>query len=455
VSEQLSARDAGALGRTARERSPRGSHAEWVRDEGCDPVAVVTAADDDRLAWLLPARHARMAESSFAFHQAAAGLMAGDLQSTPVSGLEVQLCGDAHVANFGAYTSTDGGLQFGVDDLRQTRRGPWEWDVKRLAASAMLAARHNGYPAHGAEVTRRALVGYRRAIATFAEMTALDGWYASLTPEQVARAQPSPSTQHERAKIQRKAHTRISQRALGAVVEAVEGGVRLRAQPHLLTPLAQLGEHVDVDALSLLVERALAAYGESLGIDGRQLLARYRLVDAGVLSVGVAGVADGVLVVLLSGYAHGEPLLLQATPVAGRRQAATGDGDAGGRDLQRVVAGERLIGVGPDVLLGWSPPVDELPSMVWRLFRATAPVAAVVAMDPDQLAVHAHRCGWTLAHAHARTGDAAAIAGYLGRGRPFERSLLAFADSHADQTERDADVFKRAIKQGRVDTARG
>ncbi len=455
MSDQMSAHEGGARGHAAREQSPRGGHAVWTRDETCDPVAVVTEHDADRVPWLLPARHSRIAESPFAFHQAAAGLMALDLQSTPASGIEVQLCGNAHVANFGPFTAADGRLVFAMDDLRLTTRGPWEWDVKRLAASATLAARHNGYPAHATEVTRRALVGYRRAMGAFAEMSTLDAWHASLSPEQVARAQPSPGSKHDRAKIQRKAHTRISQRALGRVVEAVDGQVRLVTQPHLLTPVQQLPEHLDVEATSLLVQQSLDRYCDSLRADGRQLVRRYRLVETAVLSVGVSSVADGTLVVLLAGHAHGEPLLLQAAPVGPHGEAALVDGGDVRQHLQAVVDGELVIGAGRDVLLGWSAPVGALPGMVWRRFRMTTPVANVAAMDPDQLAVHADRCGWTLAHAHARTGDAPAIAGYLGRGRAFERAVTSFAARYADQNDHDAGLFKRAITQGRVEAERG
>jgi hypothetical protein len=449
MDELMSPRDRSAAGRASRAQSPRRSHADWTRpDTHADPVAAVTAGDAARVPWLLAERHTRMAESPFAFHQAAAGLMAADLASTPTSGIEVQLVGDAHLANFGAYTAPDSSLAFGVDEVDQTAPGPWEWDVKRLAASVVVTARHNGFPGHAAAEARAVIGTYRLTVAQLAEAPALQAWFARLAPEQIQRAQPSKGSRPTPPKARPKQGP-TSQRPLGKLVEVVDGRPRLRSHPGLLLPARDLGEHEQ--AVRDLVEQALPGYRESLSPDRRRLLDRFAPLDIGISAAGVSAVAEPRFLVLLTDRDHGSTVVLQAGRVSASVLAEYLQAQVA-PPVERVVTGVRLLEQDTDVFLGWSGRDDAEP-LVWRQFRHLRGAADVAAMDPDRLAFHAGLCAWTLAHAHARSGDAVAIAGYLGKGRAFERSVTTFAQDYADQNERDYDTFRLAIEKGLVEVA--
>jgi hypothetical protein len=445
MDESMSPRDRSAAGRASRAQSPRRSHADWTRPDS-DPVAVATSGDAARLPWLLAQRHARMAESPFAFHQAAAGLMALDLASTPTSGIEVQLVGDAHLANFGAYTAPDASLAFGVDDVDQTVPGPWEWDVKRLAASVVVAARHNGFPGHAAAEARAVIGTYRLTVAQLAEASALDVWFARLAPEQITRAHPAKGSRVTPPKGRPKQGP-TSQRPLGKLVDVVDGRPRLRSHPPLLLPARDLGEHEQ--EVRDMVEQALPGYRESLSPDRRRLLDRFVPLDVGIAAAGVSGVAERRFLVLLADHDQGSTVVLQAGRVSASLLAGYLEAEVA-PPIERVVTGVRLLEADSDVFLGWSGRDDAEP-MVWRQFRHLRGAADVAAMDPDWLAFHAGLCAWTLAHAHARSGDAVAIAGYLGKGRAFERSVTTFAQDYADQNERDYDAFRLAIEKGLVE----
>ncbi len=445
MDESTSVEQRNEAGRAARAQTPRRSHAEWSREQRlADPATVVTAGDHALLPWLVTTRHARMAESPFAFHQASVALMAADLASTPTSGIEVQLVGDAHLANFGSYTAPGGTLAFGVDDAAATMPGPWEWDLKRLAASVVVTARHNGFPGHAAAEVRSAMATYRLSIAQMAASSALDVWYARLAPDQITRAHPSKRGQGKG----RPKHVPVSERHVGKLVEVVDGQPRLRSHGKLLRPARDLGDHVDEVRGS--VERALPGYVESLGPVRGRLLDRFVLADVGLATPGVSGVGTRRYLVLLADRDHGDTVVLQASRVGPSVLEPFLATVPGGNPAERVVQGRRLLELDDDVFLGASPAEAGADPLVWRQFRQVAGAADVAAMDPDRLAFHVGLCAWTLARGHARSGDAAAIAGYLGKGRAFERSVTAFAQAYADQNEHDYDSFRLAIEKGLV-----
>ena len=445
-----------AAGRQARSEVPRSGHAEWAPPaDRADPVELITGQDAERVPWLVPIRHARMAESPFAFYRGAARIMAADLASTPTSGLTAQLCGDAHLANFGTYASPDRRQVFDVNDFDETLPGPWEWDLKRLAASFVLAGKDNGFGDKKTRtVTKQAISGYREAMAGFAGSNTLDVWYWQMSLADIEASTPK-SDRKEFSKAASKFRSKGSLRALSKLAEKVDGTYRIRSQPPLLLPLRDLADPADRDSLRTRVESSLAGYRSTLAENRRVLFDRFELVDIAMKVVGVGSVGTRCMVVLFQGRDENDPLFLQikeaSQSVLEEHLPASEYAEHG----ERVVRGQRLMQASSDIFLGWDTAPGAGHHYYWRQFHDMKGSADVEAMAPDRMARYAATCGRTLAHAHARSGDPVAIAGYLGSGDVFDRAVTEFAFRYAEQNSRDYEAFVEAIDTGLVEVSEG
>ena len=447
-----SAAERQALGRSLRSATPRSSHGDWSPPQGrTDPLAVLAAQDADRLDFLVPIRHLRMSESAFTFYRGTAAIMARDLADTPASGVNVQICGDAHLSNFGAFASPERDLLFDVNDFDETLVGPWEWDVKRLAASLVLAARDRGLGPQAADRAARASVEqYRGAMRELARMSTLEVWYDRVTAAEIAdRAGVGPYGRRV-ARAARKARSRTSLRDFGRLAEIVDGRPRLRSDPPLLFPLRELDPAVAPPDWEQRVRTAYAGYEETLSDEMRVLLARFELVDVALKVVGVGSVGTRCFVALLIGRDHHDPLLLQikeAGPSALQDALPPSRYEHQGR---RVVEGQRLMQAFGDSFLGWSRPAADGRDFYWRQLKDMKGSAEIATMDEPLLTAYAGLCGWTLARAHARAGDPVTIAAYLGKGDTFDRAIANFARLYADQAEQDFRAFEGAIEAGEL-----
>jgi uncharacterized protein (DUF2252 family) len=437
-------------GKVARKAVPRSSHAEWVppADRG-DPVAVITDQDADRLQWLVPIRHGRMAESSFAFYRGSAAIMATDLASTPTSGFDAQLCGDAHLSNFGGFASAERTLVFDVNDFDETLPGPWEWDVKRLATSFVLAGRENGFDRDDTSAAAtRTVEAYRSAMAGFAESVTLNTWYSQLAVDKIIDDLSHKGDRKRVEKAAAKARSRNVLKATKKLTDEVDGELRIVSNPPLLFALRDLPDD-HADKLHHFVTESWSLYRSTLRDDRRVLLDRYRILDMALKVVGVGSVGTRCLLVLLKGRDEHDPLLLQikqAGPSVLEAHLAPSAYDAPG---ERVVTGRRLIQASSDVFLGWSSS-DAGHHFYWRQFHDMKGSADYTTMSPRRLTSYAHMCGWTLAHAHARSGDPIAMAGYLGKGDSFDKAITKFAFAYADQNDSDYKAFSDAIDSGQI-----
>ncbi len=446
-----------AAGKAARSAARRSSHAGWTpptdRD---DPVAILERQAESRVPDLVPIRYGRMAASPFAFFRGAAAVMSADLATTPISGLRVQACGDAHLSNFGAFAAPDRRLVFDLNDFDETLPGPWEWDVKRLAASFAIAAAENGFKRKERErVVETAARAYREAMRDFAACGNLEVWYSRLDVE-ARLAEVEEEDPPEVARLRRnieKARAKDSLRALERLTEEAGGEIRFRSEPPLLVPGEDLVPAADGRSIGEMLEDVLAAYRESLPSDLRILLDGYRFRQIARKVVGVGSVGTRAWVVLLTGSGDRDPLFLQAKeaeasvlePYAGASECATHG--------QRVVEGQRLMQATGDIFLGWCRAVgldgrqrDFYVRQLWDWKRS----AEVERLGPRGLEIYARVCGWTLARAHARSGDRVAIAAYLGGGDGFDQAIREFSTAYAEQNLRDHAALLDAIEQGRV-----
>jgi uncharacterized protein (DUF2252 family) len=446
------------LGRDARARTPRSAHADLSRAARRDPVQILAAQDAGRVPELLPLRYARMAISPFTFFRGAAAVMAADLAGSPVSGLTVQLCGDAHLANFGFFASPERRLVFDVNDFDETLPGPWEWDVKRLAASIEVAGRDRGFSAaarrHAVEAAPRS---YRSAMREFAESTNLEVWYAHAAAEDMLRRYRSRLVGSRRRRVDRlllRARTRDNLGAMGRFAASVDGVPRIVADPPLVVPVEQLyPDRVQRADLERSIADLLAGYRESLPPDRQVLLGQYRPVDIARKVVGVGSVGTRCWMVLLLGRDARDPLFLQAKeagPSVLEPFLGPAVHDTAG---ERVVAGQRLLQAVGDIFLGWQRATDADGTerhYYLRQLRDWKGSVELAETAPTGLAVYAEICGWTLARAHARCGDRVAIAAYLGGSTRFDRAVARFAELYADRTEEDHAALVAAVHDGRV-----
>ena len=447
------AADQAAKGKAARGAVPRRSHGECAIGTR-DPVQILRDQEESRLSELIPIRYERMLASPFAFFRGAAAVMAADLAQGPRVGLEAQLCGDAHLSNFGIFSAPDRRLVFDCNDFDETCRGPFEWDVKRLAASVAVAARERGFG--GAErrrATISAVAAYRRSMRDFAAMRNIDVWYSRLDFESALGGLRSQLDKRRYRQIERnldKARAKDSLRALGKLTFEEEGELRIAGDPPLITPLEELTDAADAESQ---LRTLLAAYRDSLGADRRHLAASYRYVHAARKVVGVGSVGTRAWIVLLLGRDAGDPLFLQAKEAGPSVLEAHLGPNPHRNHGQRVVEGQRLMQAASDVFLGWfSAPEDggkERCFYVRQLWdgKGSADLALMSARD---LGLYAALCGEALARAHARSGERFAIASYLGKGDSFDKALAAFAEAYADQNEADFQRLGEAARSGEI-----
>ncbi|KOV33669.1 DUF2252 domain-containing protein [Streptomyces sp. XY152] len=455
-SASLSPAERAAYGREARGRAPRSSHGrfEAARDRP-DPVDVIERQSATRLPELVPVRYGRMLESPFRFYRGAAAIMAADLGPAPDTGLTVQLCGDAHLLNFRLLASPERRLVFDINDFDETHTGPFEWDVKRLAASLAVAGRANGFPVEAQdEIVRACVKAYRQRMREFAGMRTLDVWYAQDDADRLRELMTSSASREARRRAARaaaRARTRTHLQAFAKLTRVEHGGRRIVPDPPLITPLGDLVD--DSSAEEKALREVLDGYARSLSSEHRHLLGRYRLVDVARKVVGVGSVGTRCWIVLLLGRDDDDPLLLQAKEAQESVLAAHTEGERYDNQGRRVVAGQRLIQTTSDILLGWTHAVglDGRPRDFYvRQLRDWKGIARPESMDPGLLRLFARLCGASLARAHARSGDPVALAAYLGRGDRFDRALAGFAQDYADRNERDFEALGEAVRSGRV-----
>jgi uncharacterized protein (DUF2252 family) len=448
-----------AMGKALRRETPRSSHADWqpaAKRE--DPVAQLQAQAVSRVPELVPIRYGRMLRSPFAFFRGAAAVMAADLAETPVCGLRAQLCGDAHLSNFGGFASPEREMLFDINDFDETLPGPWEWDVKRLAASLQIAGEDRQLDhVHCREAVVWGMRSYREAMQGFAQMTNLAVWYARLEAEQILAMAQQWGAGAKRVKTLEKsiakARAKDSERAIGKLTESVDGKLRFISAPPLIVPIEELLPEGQRRQLQEGMAELLGSYRDSLPDERRQLFDSYRFQGIARKVVGVGSVGTRAWVVLMVGRDKQDPLVLQCKeaqasvlePYAGASRYANSG--------QRVVEGQRLMQAASDIFLGWLPAIglDEQPRdfYVRQLWDGKLSVD-IEAMGHEQLRNYARLCGWTLARAHARSGDRIAIAGYLGKSGVFDEAIADFAHAYSAQNLLDHQALADAVASGRV-----
>ncbi|MEV5599673.1 DUF2252 domain-containing protein [Streptomyces sp. NPDC052496] len=453
------AQERAARGRAARTRVPRSGHAEFTpAPDRPDPVTVLERQSASRLPELVPIRYGRMLESPFRFFRGAAAVMAGDLAGTPSTGLRAQLCGDAHLLNFRLLASPERRLMFDINDFDETLPGPWEWDVKRLSASLVIAGRANGFSGpERSRVVRATVRAYREAMGGFAGMRNLDVWYARIDADELYGALRAELDKRARRQVSRtlsKARTRDHLQALERLAHTVKGELRITPDPPLVVPLGDLLPDVERADLEQQLRELVDRYAKTLPADRRALLAQYRVVDMARKVVGVGSVGTRCWILLLLGRDDADPLFLQAKEAQRSVLAPFAGPDPGGNQGERVVSGQRLMQAAGDMFLGWER-VEGLDGrqrdFYLRQLRDWKAIPQTDTMTPATMRLFGRLCGATLARAHARSGDRIAIAAYLGRSDIFDRALARFAESYADRNERDHRALAKAARAGRVE----
>ncbi len=478
-----------ARGAKARASTPPSSHAKWrPAADRPDPVALLEEQNVTREPDLVPVRHGRMMVSPFTFYRGAAKIMAADLKDTPIAGLDAQLCGDAHLSNFGVFASPERRLLFDVNDFDETLPGPFEFDVKRMAASFAIAGRNNGFAkADIAAATRAAVTAYREAMAEFGQMRTMDVWYAHLdedtlmnsvrgvvaeTATQAKASKKAPKKAREDAKRQEKqvktdakraektrekARTRDSLQALSKLGELVDGRYRIVNQPPIIVPARDLAATygLNPDDVGGMIRDQFRAYRATLQNDRRHLLERFQVIDLARKVVGVGSVGTRAFIVLLQGRDAQDPLFLQVKEATASVLEAYLPKSRYRQHGERVVHGQRMMQAASDIYLGWTKGVDQNRHFYWRQLRDMKGSATVEAMTPVALTFYARTCGWTLARAHARSGDPVAIAEYLGPDDSFDESITDFSKRYADQNEADYQQFVNAVRSGRLEAVDG
>jgi uncharacterized protein (DUF2252 family) len=475
--------DRRARGKQARDRTPLVTHTGWMpAADRPDPVGLLQEQDATREPDLVPVRHGRMLVSPFTFYRGAAKIMAADLAGTPTAGLQAQLCGDAHLSNFGAFASPERRLLFDLNDFDETLPGPFEYDVERMAASFTVVGRNNGFATADARAaTRAAVAAYREAMASFAAMGTLAIWYAHLDEDQVMAAVdrlPAETSKPDKGKKGKKgkkatkaakeaektaektaakARTRDSLQALSKLGELVDGRYRIVSQPPIVVPARDLEATYGLPAAQVEqgIREQLRAYRVTLQDDRRQLLERFQLVDTARKVVGVGSVGTRAFIVLLQGRDQQDPLFLQVKEATASVLEDHLPKSRYQQHGERVVQGQRMMQAASDIFLGWTKGLQANRYYYWRQLRDMKGSVEVEALGPVELNFYAGICGWTLARAHARSGDPIAIAAYLGKGDQFDRAVTDFAERYADQNERDYQAFAQAIRSGRLHALEG
>jgi uncharacterized protein (DUF2252 family) len=453
--QHLTVAERAAIGKAARAEVPRKSHAGWqASPDRPDPVELLEEQSKTRVEELVPIRYGRMLVSPFTFYRGAAYIMAADLATTPATGLQVQLVGDAHLSNFGGFAAPDRRLVFDTNDFDETLPGPFDWDLKRLVASFAVAGRNRGFAASARkEINVTVVRSYREAMASFATRRTLDIWYSRVDIENFAREFSREVAKEAVRRFEKnvaKARTKDSLAAFAKLTRIVDGGPRFVSNPPLIVPLS---EFVDDERAYESVRAVIRSYRDTLQDDRRKLLERFRFVDGARKVVGVGSVGTRAWIALFVGRDNDDPLILQIKeaqasvlePFLGKSEFANHG--------ERVIAGQRLLQAASDTMLGWlrTEGVDGLERdfFVRQLWDSKGS-ALVDVMEPRTMVLYARICGQTLARGHARSGDPVAIAAYLGSSDAFDRALASFAEAYADQNERDYAALKAAADSGRI-----
>jgi uncharacterized protein (DUF2252 family) len=439
--------------------APLESHAEFAPTGSRDPIGLLLGQAQSRVPELVPVRHGRMLVSAFTFYRGAALPMAADLATTPSSGLRVQLCGDAHLSNFGAFASPERRLVFDINDFDETLPGPFEWDVKRLAASLAVAGRDNGYPAKARrKIALAAGEGYRTAMRAFANQPLLDVWYAHLDIEPALaefRSQIKASRFKATQALLAKAHTRDSTQALRKLTTMTGGQRQIISDPPMIVPIEEIFSHMQADAIYEQLRAVLAKYRRTLQSDRRHLLEQFTLVQVARKVVGVGSVGTRAWIVLMDAADGVEPLFLQAKEAQPSVLAGYCGRSRYSNQGERVVAGQHLMQAQSDIFLGWTRvtnPDDGIDRDFYvRQLRDWKFSVPIEQMLPAGMTVYARLCGWTLARAHARSGDRVALGAYLGGSAKFDQAIADFAETYADQNERDYAALQAAVKDGKAE----
>lgn len=451
-----------AVGKAARTKAPLDAHRQMEHSGSRDPVGLLIGQAETRVPELVPVRYGRMSVSPFTYLRGAALPMAADLATTPSSGLTVQLCGDAHLANFGAFASPERRLVFDLNDFDESLPGPFEWDVKRLVASLAVAGRDNGF---SGKDRRRAVLAaassYREAIQRFAEMPLMGVWYSRLDIEQTLK-QFKNRMKKSRFKaaegLLAKAHTRDSTQALSKLTVSIDGKRQILSDPPLIVPVEDLFTDVEAEALYGDIRNLVGRYVRTLQADRRHLLGQFRLVQMARKVVGVGSVGSRAWILLMEADDGAEPLFLQAKEAQQSVLAEYAGRSRHSNQGERVVMGQRLMQAASDIFLGWQRTtgfdgVDR--DYYVRQLRDWKFSAPIEQMIPSGMEVYAGLCGWTLARAHARSGDRIAIAAYLGGSDKFDLAMAAFAETYADLNEKDHAALLDAVRSGRVHAQTG
>ena len=478
--------DRKAKGLEARDRTSVSGHTKWrPATDRPDPVGLLEEQNRTREPDLVPVRHGRMMVSPFTFYRGAAKIMAADLKDTPVAGLDAQLCGDAHLSNFGLFASPERRLLFDLNDFDETLPGPFEYDVKRMAASFAIAGRNNGFSkADTRAATLASVTSYREAMATFAQMPTMDIWYAYLDEDELMSAVRSTVAETKKEakaakkkqekrdvkeekltkraekraeKTAAKAHTRDSLQALSKLGELVDGKYRIASQPPIVVPARDLASTYGLspDEVMPAIHEQFRAYRATLQDDRRHLLERFEIVDAARKVVGVGSVGTRAFIVLLQGRDTQDPLFLQIKEATASVLEAYLPTSRYEQHGERVVQGQRMMQAASDIYLGWTKGLDVRRHFYWRQLRDMKGSVEAESLAPLGLTFYARTCGWTLARAHARSGDPVAIAEYLGTSDAFDKSITDFSQRYADQNERDYQEFVNAVRSGRLEAREG
>jgi uncharacterized protein (DUF2252 family) len=461
---QFSVADRVARGKDARAKVPRSSHASFEPSPTrTDPVELLEQQAKTRVPELVPIRYGRMLVSPFSFYRGAAMIMAHDLAPTPQSGLMVQCCGDAHLSNFGVFASPERELVFDVNDFDETLPGPWEWDVKRLSASMLIAAADDGFPGKDQDRIVLDTVGsYRSAMRKFSGMSTLQEWYTHLDIDTTVAefgGQFKPKMVKRTDKQLAKARTRDSTKALSKLTEVVNGQVRIIDDSPLIVPLSKLAADDQPDTIHQDLRRLLRAYRDTLEVDRRVLLEKFELVDVARKVVGVGSVGTRCWIALLMARGGRDPLFLQIKEADASVLEPLLEPSRFRHHGERVIAGQRLMQADSDIFLGWmhdKAGLDGQPRDFYvRQLKDWKGSAEIEQMNPSGMAAYGKLCGWTLARAHARSGDSIAIGSYLGGGDSFDHAILEFSKAYAKQNKSDYDALTRGAKSGRITAETG
>lgn len=448
-----------AAGKRLRDKVPLAAQSVWhPAQRTIDPIQVLLDQDKDRLQALVPVRHSRMDASAFAFYRGSAAVMACDLATTPSTGIMVQANGDAHLSNYGLFATPERRLVFDMNDFDETLPGPWEWDVKRLATSFVLAARGNKWKdPSGARLAETAVNAYRTYLRGFAGRSVIDVWYASAPVDQIRAQAPTEADREALDRVVATAEQKTSAAAVEDLTEVVGKKRQFKLildekKGKIVVPLRDLA--MDKDELKREIHQNLHDYRHSISVDRRHLLSHFEIRDIALKVVGVGSVGTRCFAVLCEGIDHGEPLMLQVKQAMDPALALAGLPSKYTDQGHRVVDGQRMIQAASDVFLGYSTNVNDQ-FYYWRQLADEKGSVDITKLDRSEAKAYAMLCGWALAHAHARSGDSVAIAGYLGKSADFEKAIRKFAVSYADQAEQDHAAWHRAVQKGKISSSSG